>query len=81
MNINTNYSGYNINPGITKQTYIDKFDKSVKIPFLKVLNSNILNTVTTKEEDEKIDTSELAVSDNVELSSAVAGASQVSGDN
>jgi len=76
MNINTNYSGYNINPGTTKQTYIDKFDKSIKMPFLKVLNNNALNTVASKDEDVKIDTSELLVSDNIELSSAVAGVSE-----
>jgi len=79
--INTNYSGYNLNPGTTKQKYIDKFDKSVKMPFLKVLNDNALKVITEKDEDIKVNTSELVISDNAELSSAVTGATEVANDN
>jgi len=72
MNINTNYSNLYPVSGTTKQTYIDKYDKSLKLPFMNVLNNNIaINTTAKQDNDAKIDASELIVNDNVELSSAV----------
>jgi len=79
MTLNTNYLNIYAGTTNTKQTYIDIYDKSVKLPFLKVLNNNVLNHAATRDNDSKIDTSELVVSDNIELSSAVTGASEVSG--
>jgi len=71
--LNLNYSS------TTKQTYIDKYDKSVKIPFVKALLNHLPNARVHNADEIKPDESELAVSDNIELSSAVSGAAEVSG--
>jgi len=61
---------------VTKQTYIDQYDKSLKLPFVKVMLNNMPHFMTVNN-DVKADVSELAVSDNIELSSAVTGAANV----
>ena len=63
----------------TKQTYIDSNDKSLKLPFVKVLINNIPHFKTLHADEIKLDESELSVSDNIELSSAVTGATEASG--
>jgi len=72
--INLNYNT------VTKQTYIDKYDKSVKMPFVKALANNLPH-VKPYADEVKPDASELAVSDNIELSSAVTGATEVNDTN
>jgi len=66
---------------VTKQTYINSDDKSLKLPFVKVLINNIPHFKTLHADELKLDDSELSVSDNIELSSAVTGAAEVSGSN
>ena len=63
----------------TKETYIDQYDKSLKLPFVKVLLNNMPHLMTLHKEDVKLDDSELTISDNIELSSAVTGAADVTG--
>jgi len=65
----------------TKQTYIDTYDKSLKLPFVKVLVNNIPHYKTLQPDELKLDDSELSVSDNIELSSAVTGAASVGSNN
>jgi len=61
-----------------KKGYVDKFEKSVKIPFLSVLHNHLPNNKTALTDELEADESDFAVSDNVELSSAVTGSSVVS---
>ena len=70
--INT-HMGLNYNTS-TKQTYIDKYDKSVKMPFAKVMINNLPHFKTFHADEVKYDDSDLALSDNIELSSAITGA-------
>ena len=58
-------------PVKTKQTYIDKFDKSIKLPFAKMMINQMPNLKPVQSDEIKPDDSDFAVSDNVELSSAV----------
>jgi len=55
----------------TKQTYIDKYDKSLKLPFATAMSNNLSSVRQAQSDEIKPDDSDLAVSDNVELSSAV----------
>ena len=69
----SNYANINMY-STTKQTYIDKYDKSLKLPFLSVLNNNLPNGNTTAQGNEPVvDHTIGEVSDNVELSYAVIG--------
>jgi len=68
---------YIYNSPVTKQTYIDKFDKSLKLPFLSVMNNNVQALRPAQNDEIKPDESDLKISDNVELSSAVTGATEV----
>ena len=61
----------------TKQTYIDKYDKSLKLPFLNVLQNNLPSIRQAHADEIKPDDSDLIVNDNIELSSAVVGATAV----
>jgi len=71
----SNYTNLNTNT-VTKQTYIDKFDKSLKLPFVSVLQNNLAYIKMAQENEFKPSDAELSVSDNVELSSAVTGATE-----
>jgi len=73
-----NHMGLNYNTA-TKQTYIDKYDKSVKLPFVKVLINNMPHYKTFHADELNFNDSDLKVSDNIELSSAVTGADTASG--
>jgi len=78
MNITTNGNAY-INAYHTgKKGYLNKFEKSLKLPFLSVLNNNLPGVKNSEINESKIDGSETALSDNVELSSAVVNASNIS---
>jgi len=57
-----------------KKGYVDKFEKSIKLPFLNVMSNHMPNTKPPSD-DVKIDESDVAVSDHVEIRTAVAGAS------
>jgi len=59
----------------TKQTYIDKFDKSLKLPFISVMQNRISGIGLNQSGEQKADNSDYSVLDNVELSSAVTGIS------
>ena len=69
----SNYVDFSANT-VTKQTYIDKFDKSLKLPFVSVMKSNLQNVRVDLNGEQKPNESELKVNDTVELSSAVTGA-------
>jgi len=60
-----------------KKGYVNKFEKSLKMPFLKVLHNHLPSIMPANKDDLKLDESEIKVSDNVELSSAVTGASDI----
>ena len=70
------YGIYNTNtyPVTTKQTYIDKYDKSLKLPFFSALQNNLVNSKSNREDENPVNINEISISDNVELSSAVTGA-------
>jgi len=61
-----------------KVGYVNKFDKSVKLPFLNVMQnqSQIIKPAHMDEPD--VDESEIELSDNIELSSAVVSRSSMS---
>ena len=61
-----------------KKGYINTYEKSLKLPFLKVLHNHLPSIMPIDKDNLKLDESEIAVSDNVELSSAVVGAYNVS---
>ena len=61
-----------------KKGYVNKFEKSLKLPFLNVLHNHMPTTRPMPDNETKIDDSDVAVSDNVELSSAVVGSSTIS---
>jgi len=54
-----------------KKGYINKFDKSLKLPFLNVLQNQLQNIKPAHINEPDVDESEIRISDNVELSSAV----------
>jgi len=67
----------NINTYTTaNQTYIDKYDKSLKLPFLNILN-NISNEKTASGNELETDNFVSSESGNIAISSAVVGASPV----
>ena len=62
-----------------KKGYVNKFEKSLKSPFLNVLHNHLPGVRHTQTDDElKPDDSELNVSDTIELSSAVVSATDIS---
>ena len=63
---------------IGKKGYVNKFEKSIKLPFLNVLNNHLPNTKPADADDSKIDYSDIAVNDKIKLSSAVVSASDAS---
>ena len=60
-----------------KVGYINKYDKSLKLPFISVLNNHLPNIKPLHIDEPEVDDSEIAISDNVELSSAVVGMSNI----
>jgi len=60
-----------------KKGYINKLDKSLKMPFLNVMQSNMHNIKPTHIVEPDVDDSEVVISDNVELSSAIVSMSDV----
>ena len=71
-------SGYTtLNTNTTnKQTYIDKFDKSLKLPFVSALQNNLSYIKMAAENEFSPSDAELSISDSVELNSAVTGATE-----
>jgi len=74
-----NVSGYTYtSPYHTgKVGYINKFDKSLKIPFLNVLHNQLQSTKPNHIDEPDVDDSEIVISDNIELSSAVVSMSDL----
>ena len=62
-----------------KKGYVNKFEKSLKMPFLSVLQNHMPGVRPVQDDEIKIDDSELNVSDKIELSSAVVSATDASG--
>ena len=60
-----------------KVGYINKFDKSLKLPFLNVLQNQLQAIKPNHIDETEIDESEIQISDNVELSSAVVSMSNI----
>ena len=73
--ITTYAGGY---PAITKQTYIDKYDKSLKLPFLSALNSNLPNGNTGHANEAKTENNVNTGGVDVALNYAVTGSSEAS---
>jgi len=75
-----NISGYSstYNSPQVDKSYINKFDKSLKLPFYKVLSSNLPGMKPAGDDEIKINDSEIAASDNIAINSAVVGAAAVS---
>ena len=61
-----------------KKGYVNKFEKSLKLPFLNVLQSNLPAVRPDMDEDIKFDDSDTFISENAELNSAVVGATGAS---
>jgi len=69
----------NINTYTTaNQTYIDKYDKSLKLPFLNILQNNISNEKTASGNESETDSFVSSESGKIAISSAVVRASPVS---
>ena len=60
-----------------KKGYINKFDTSLKSPFLNILSNHLPNFKPNNIDESDVDESEVVVSDNVELSSAIVSASDI----
>ena len=60
-----------------KVGYINKFDKSLKMPFLGVLQNQLQMIKPAHLDEPDVDESEIKISDNVELSSAVVSMSKI----
>jgi len=74
INTNLNYT----NPYHEgKKGYVNKFEKSLKMPFLNVLHNQLPVNKPAHIDESDIKDTDIAVSDNIELSSAVTGASEV----
>jgi len=67
-----------ISSPVVNTGYVNKFEKSLKLPFFNVLYNNMPSSKFAVIDESETDASEVAVSDIVELSSAVVGASNVS---
>ena len=57
-----------------KKGYVNKFEKSLKFPFLNALQHHLPSIRQDIDEDVKIDVSDIVISENAELSSAVVSA-------
>ena len=76
--MNYNISNYNYISSYHegKKGYINKFEKSLKLPFLNVLHTHLPGNRPIHANEFEITESDIAISDNIELSSAVTGASE-----
>ena len=74
INTNTNYTS-SYHEG--KKGYINKFEKSLKMPFLNVLYNHLPINKPANIDESDINDTDIAVSDNIELSSAVTGATEM----
>jgi len=61
-----------------KKGYVNKFEKSLKLPFLNVMQNNLPALKPDVDVDIKFDDSDIVISENVELSSAVVSATNAS---
>ena len=59
-----------------KKGYIDKFEKSLKLPFLNILQNQLSLAKPAHIEESDIIDSDISINDNIELSSAVTGATE-----
>ena len=59
-----------------KKGYVNKFEKSVKMPFLSVLQTNLAHVKPPVSDEFGPTEDDFAISDNVELSSAITGATE-----
>ena len=75
-NISGNTTTYNSSE--VYKGYVNKFDKSLKLPFYKVLSNNLSNMKPVQDDEIKINDSDVAASENIAINSAVVGASAVS---
>jgi len=78
--INNNVTNYtsNYNSPMGNKSYINKYDKSLKLPFYGALINNLSSTRSAQTDEIKIADSDVAASDNISISSAITGASAVS---
>jgi len=60
-----------------KVGYINKMDKSLKMPFLKVLQNQVQMMKPAHADEPDVDDEEIQISDNIELSSAVVSMSNI----
>ena len=60
-----------------KKGYVNKFDKSLKMPFFNVMQNHLVSIRPAHNDEPDVDDSEIAISDNIELSSAVVSASDI----
>ena len=60
-----------------KVGYVNKFDKSIKMPFLNVLQNQPQMIKPAHIDEPDVDESEIELSDNIELSSAVVSMSEI----
>ena len=61
-----------------KKGYVNKFEKSLKLPFLNALQNNLPAFLPDIDEDIKFNDSDIVISDNAELNSAVVSATGAS---
>ena len=61
-----------------KKGYVNKFEKSLKSPFLNVLHNHLPGIKHEHEKEPEINDSDIAVNDKIELSLAVVSASDAS---
>ena len=57
-----------------KKGYVNKFEKSLTLPFLNALQHHMPSIQQDIDEDVKLDVSDIVISENAELSSAVVSA-------
>ena len=63
-----------------KKGYIDKHEKSLKLPFMNVLSNHLPQAKPNNNNDLMVDAYDVAINDKIELSSAVVSATDAGGD-
>jgi len=71
MNYNIGNHTYISNYHEGKKGYVNKFETSLKLPFLNVLHNHLPSYRPILMDELEIDDSDIVMSDNIELSSAV----------